>query len=223
MKEQVILLHGAIGSKEQLIPLQNELENKYTVHNFNFSGHGRNDFEIDFSIMQFATELIDYINKNNILKPIVFGYSMGGYVAIYAESLKPNSFSKIITLATKFEWSNEIASREILQIDATKIKLKIPGFAEILKQRHYPNDWELVLEKTKNLMINLGANPLLTIQVLNEIQIPTMLLIGDSDEMVSIQETEFTNKNLPNSTLQILPNTKHAIEKVDVVLLSKLI
>jgi hypothetical protein len=50
MKEQVILLHGAIGSKEQLIPLQNELENKYTVHNFNFSGHGGTDFEIDFTI-----------------------------------------------------------------------------------------------------------------------------------------------------------------------------
>jgi len=27
-----------------------ELENRYTVHNFNFSGHGGNDFEIDFSI-----------------------------------------------------------------------------------------------------------------------------------------------------------------------------
>jgi len=50
MKEQVNIFHGAIGSKEQLIPLQNELENKYTVHNFNFSGHGGNDFEIDFSI-----------------------------------------------------------------------------------------------------------------------------------------------------------------------------
>jgi esterase/lipase len=40
----LVLLHGAIGSKDQLHPLANALKKDFDVHLLNFSGHGGNAF-----------------------------------------------------------------------------------------------------------------------------------------------------------------------------------
>ena len=118
MVTSIILLHGAIGASDQLIPLGNELkENNFDVFYLNFSGHGRQNFEIDFGVKQFVDELSSFISKNKLQQPHVFGYSMGGYVALYLASEKPEMIGTIFTLGTKFEWSPEIAVKEIKMLD----------------------------------------------------------------------------------------------------------
>ena len=53
--QHLILLHGALGSKEQLQPLATTLQNTFHVHSFNFSGHGGRPFaEIAVSKKIFA-------------------------------------------------------------------------------------------------------------------------------------------------------------------------
>jgi hypothetical protein len=38
--QPILLLHGAIGAKDQLFPLADELAFDHKVHLFNFAGHG---------------------------------------------------------------------------------------------------------------------------------------------------------------------------------------
>ena len=81
--KQIILLHGAIGAHDQLVALANELKQQgFQPYSFSFSGHGQIPFQDNFSIEQFALELEQFIAKNNLEQPAVFGYSMGGYVAL---------------------------------------------------------------------------------------------------------------------------------------------
>ena len=157
----IILLHGAIGAKDQLEPLAKELKQVgLDAHTFNFSGHGTSPFQNEFSIKQFASELETVIQQQNLIKPIIFGYSMGGYVALYLAKHKPDLLGNIITLGTKFEWTPEIAQREIKMLDVKTIIDKVPKFAEALKIRH-GNNWELLLQKTAMMMVDLGnANAL---------------------------------------------------------------
>jgi len=42
--EHLLLLHGALGSKEQLAALALKLKDKYVVHTLNFNGHGGRPF-----------------------------------------------------------------------------------------------------------------------------------------------------------------------------------
>ena len=42
MSNPLLLLHGAIASKDQMAPLQNSLSDQYDVHSLSFSGHGGN-------------------------------------------------------------------------------------------------------------------------------------------------------------------------------------
>jgi len=213
----MLLLHGAIGALEQLNPLKEELSGKYEVHSINFTGHGGSEIpNAPFSIEMFADDIIGYIDKNDLAGINIFGYSMGGYAALYAALMKPGKLGKIFTLATKFDWSNEIAEREVKMLDAQKIKQKVPKFAEELSARHGTDKWVTVLEKTAEMMLALGRNNLLTEEALGNINNEVLVGIGDRDKMVSIEESIAAYRSLPKAKLLVMPGTTHPIEQVDV-------
>lgn len=213
--ENLLLLHGAIGSKEQLIPLAGHLNNCFNVHTLNFSGHGGLPFSELFGIEQFSNEVLNYLNENNIDRISIFGYSMGGYVALYFAKYFPERVDKIITLATKFLWTTAIAEKEIKLLNPSKIKEKLPAFAESLKKLHQSNNWEEVLQKTAAMMIRLGNNNCLQFTDYNEIITPVLIMIGDKDSMVTLEETIQVYQQLKNANLAVLSNTIHPIEKVN--------
>lgn len=214
--EHVLLLHGAIGSKDQLELIKKKLAESFVVHSLNFNGHGADaDNGAPFSIGSFASEIIAYLEKHSIQSIHIFGFSMGGYVAMFLAKYFPERTGKIITLATKFAWDEDIAAREIKMLNAAKIEEKLPDFAATLQQRHAPNNWKTVLEKTAALLDSIGKdNPLKTADYAG-IQNPVLLLLGDRDKMVSLEETVEVYKSLPNAQLAVLPNTVHPVEAVN--------
>jgi esterase/lipase len=219
----IILLHGAIGAKDQLNPLSGELTQRgWTVYALNFSGHGQAPFQNNFGIEQFALELEQFIAENGLKQPVVFGYSMGGYVALYLAKHKPGLIGHIITLGTKFSWSPEIAQKEIKMLDSKIIIEKVPKFAAALKERH-GNDWELLLQKTAEMMIALGAKNCLSMEDLSAIENKVLIGLADKDTMVSLEETVQVYKQLRNGSMYMLPDAKHPIETVNAGLLASII
>jgi pimeloyl-ACP methyl ester carboxylesterase len=214
--ENILLLHGAIGSAEQLAPLEKKLSDSFLTYSLNFSGHGGSCFaEEPFSIKLFAEEVISFLNEKKINSIPVFGYSMGGYVALYLSKYYPERVQKIITLGTKFNWDETIASNETKMLDSTKIEEKLPEFAGSLQKRHAPNDWKTVLEKTTNMLTEMGKDNPLKTATYKDIPHPVLVMLGDRDKMVSMQETVEVYKNLPNAQLAVLPDTAHPIEMVN--------
>lgn len=222
--QHLLLLHGAIGAKDQLQLLADELSDYYIIHTLNFSGHGGEPFPVnDFSIPVFAGDVIAYLEKNNIRHTNIFGYSMGGYVALYLARHSPALVRRIITLATKFQWNPDIAAKETAMLNADTIEEKVPAFAKQLQQRHYPIDWKIVLQKTKQLLVQLGEKNDLQLNDYQTILTPSLLLLGDKDKMVTPEETAQVEKALPNGKFQLLENTPHALEKVDVNMLGDIV
>ncbi len=115
--KNILLLHGAIGAKDQMLPLAEDLKDKYKVHLLNFSGHGGNNFSGSFSIGKFAEEVLKYLEENYLEKVTIFGYSMGGYVALYLAFKYPERVESVFTLATKMLWTPDIAVKESRMLD----------------------------------------------------------------------------------------------------------
>ncbi len=219
--EKLLLLHGALGSKNQLDPLKELLQHKYEVYTLNFSGHGGEPFQENFSIAQFSKEVNQFLENNSMDCVSIFGYSMGGYVALYFAQCYPQKVNRIVTLGTKFYWTEAIANKEVGRLNPEKIEEKIPKYAAILQSRHHPNDWKKVMSKTAQMMIQMGLeNPLQSADYLT-INTPTLCIIAEQDEMVSIEETADVYRSLPNGSFFSMPMTKHPIEQVNLELLTE--
>jgi esterase/lipase len=216
----VLLLHGAIGSKQQLEPLAALLKDNFEVHTLNFSGHGGIDFSTQFNIHHFAKEVLAYLKQFPEKKFHVFGYSMGGYVALYLEKIQPGTFQSIYTLATKFNWDAATAEKESKMLNPDLIEMKLPAFAKELAERHGVNNWKILLKKTAVMMLEMGEKTPLSNDDFKNIHTPVMLTLGDMDKMVSKEETVAVKNKLPKGFFKSYLNWPHPIEKIDIATLA---
>jgi esterase len=154
----------------------------------------------------------------------LFGYSMGGYVALHLAATRPDLVASVVTLGTKLAWSPEVAERELRQIDPVKIRSKVPRFAEVLEQRHADaGGWEQVLARTGALMTAVGGAPAISDEMLARITAPVRLMVGDRDSVVTVEETLGAARRLQRGDLCVLPNTPHPLEQVRLPLVASLI
>jgi len=223
MKTNLVLLHGAIGSKAQLVPLEKLLNKQYNVFIFNFDGHGGRTTEKEYSIELFADNCKQFMTKHHIQTADIFGYSMGGYVALKLARSHPYLVNRIVTLGTKFEWTISSAVQEVKMLNPNIIEEKIPAFAEHLNKIHAPEDWKVVLKKTGIMMKNLGENNALKKQDFKQILNQVMIMVGDQDQMVSVEESKSVSSVLPNSKFKLLEGVRHPIEKIDFINLSNIL
>jgi pimeloyl-ACP methyl ester carboxylesterase len=185
------------------------------VLSMDFSGHHGVPFSpAGFGIETFAEDVLSFLKKNDIETADIFGYSMGGYVALWLAHLYPEKVGRIKTLGTKFDWSLESAEREVRKMDPDKIEQKVPAFARILESRHRPVDWKELLKRTSDMMIQLGVKPLLSEEILKTIKVPVDIYLGDQDDMADRSYSERVAEILPNGKFYLLENTKHPIETV---------
>jgi pimeloyl-ACP methyl ester carboxylesterase len=217
MRRPIILLHGALGSSSQLEPLKNILEAKdRIVDTLNFSGHsGRPFSENGFGINAFAQDILKHLDHKAIDTADIFGYSMGGYVAMWLAHQHPERVHAITTLGTKFDWSPESAEQEIKKMDPEKILAKVPAFARILEHRHAPHDWKELIRKTAAMMFDLGQKPMLTPEIFSSLTHHIHVLLGDQDEMADRHYSETVAGWISHGDFHLLEKTPHSIEKVN--------
>jgi pimeloyl-ACP methyl ester carboxylesterase len=213
--QKLLLLHGAIGSSKQFDALVPLLQNQFKVYTLDFSGHGGIPIPAEpFSIELFAKDVLNWQKENDISSINIFGYSMGGYVALYLAKHHPEKVGKVFTFATKFNWNPEGAAKEAAMLNPEKISEKVPAFTKALEQKHGEN-WKTVLTKTAEMMINLGNSPALPLTAIADIQQPVQISVGDKDSMVTLEETIAAYRQLKNTQLLVLPQTQHPFEKVN--------
>ncbi|MFC5271819.1 alpha/beta fold hydrolase [Adhaeribacter terreus] len=215
--EKLLLLHGALGCHTNFNELKTALSEHYDVYCLDFYGHGSEAFSTEpFKIEGFSEQVFNWLEENNLDAVSIFGYSMGGYVALHLAAKHPEKVKRIFTLATKFDWNEASAEKETKLLDPDKIEAKVPMFANELSERHGEHLWKNVLRKTAEMMLALGQQKALSEEDLSQIEIPVLVSVGDRDPMVSLEETASVRKQLKNAALLVLPNTVHPLEKIPV-------
>ena len=215
--EKLLLLHGALGCQTNFDALKAALSEHYEIFTLDFYGHGSEAFSTEpFKIEGFSKQVFNWLEENKLDAVSIFGYSMGGYVALHLAAKHPEKVKRIFTLATKFDWNEASAEKETKLLDPDKIEAKVPMFAAELAERHGAHLWKNVLRKTADMMRGLGQQKALSEADLSQIEIPVLVSVGDRDPMVSLEETVEVRKQLKNAALLVLPNTVHPLEKIPV-------
>lgn len=218
--KHLLLLHGALGTARQMQPLATFLSDSFAIHTLTFYGHGGElPPEEGYNFDRFADDIINYLDKEGLAEVSVFGYSMGGYAALYTALKHADRFSRIATLGTKVIWTTAGAEREVKMLNPEAIEQKVPAFAAHLEQLH-GDQWKQVLSATAAMMRQLGSEPLLNEKDYRALTHQIMLGIGDRDHMAGLEDAVEVFKYLQNGRLWVLPQTPHPLEKVDIKLLA---
>lgn len=92
----IILVHGNSETHEIFDVLIENLKENYKVYALDSRCHGKsqNTNKISYDLM--AEDMIEFIKKLNISKPVFYGFSDGGIVGLLIAIKEPKLLSKII-------------------------------------------------------------------------------------------------------------------------------
>lgn len=220
----LILLHGALGTPDYFKFIEKYFASQFKIHKVAFSGHAGTAIPSKQITMQgYTNELAHYISEKKLGKVSIFGYSMGGYIGLNYAATSPDKVQAVMTLATKWVWTEESAKRETAFLDPEKIKTKVPKFAAQLATTHGVDHWEQLVKQIAGMLNALGKSPLLNKEIFNSIQTPTLIASGDKDNMVPVSETIQIAQEIQDADLAILPDTVHPFERINQNLLLQIL
>jgi len=213
--KDLLLLHGALGHTDQFKPYLPWLEQHFRVHTFLFGGHGGTPIpEGGIRMQTYVNQLAEYIAAHRLQDIAVFGYSMGGYAALCHTLQYPGVITSLLTLATKLSWTEEGALREAKMLQPAALEEKVPKYAAQLAAQHGADHWKLLLPAIAGMMTDLGREPLLKEAAYPRISASVQLMVGDKDNMVSIEETLAAARAIPEARFAVIPGTRHPLEQV---------
>jgi pimeloyl-ACP methyl ester carboxylesterase len=210
-----LFLHGALGAATQFDTFFSQYpEIKSTAISLNFPGHGGLPATESFSLSYLGANIIQYLDDNDIAQTHLFGYSMGGYIALYLAWQYPERIHSVITLNTKLDWTPEVAAKMQSMMDPAKISVKAPQVAAQMAAVHAPGDWTELAAETARFLEVLASGGGLPDAAFSLISAPVVMLRGEKDHVVTAQECERIAALIPHARYAEVPESGHQWEQV---------
>jgi len=92
----LIVLHGLFGMSDNWNSLGKKFAKYCKVHLIDLRNHGRSPHAEDFNYDVMCEDLLEYMEDNNIQKPILLGHSFGGKVGMKFAFTYPEKIEKLI-------------------------------------------------------------------------------------------------------------------------------
>lgn len=181
--QPIILLHGNQETHEIFDKLINKLKDNYKVYAIDSRCHGKseNPKEISYNLMR--DDIIDFIKKLNIEKPILYGFSDGGIIGLLIAIKETNLLSNLI-------------------ISGANITPDVFTFFDNLITKIF-----YFFTRSKYIKIMLDE-PNIPLEDLHKIIIPVHVLAGEKD-VIKYEHTKLIADNISNSTIEIIKGEKH--------------
>jgi pimeloyl-ACP methyl ester carboxylesterase len=219
-KPPILLLHGALGSAKTFDKLRILLSENYNVYTFDFQGHGsQSAYDKPLTMEGFRTQWIDFMDAHQLKSTHIFGYSLGGYVGMYLAQHHPEKVLSLFTMGTKWDWTEVSAQKETAFLNPAKMQEKVPKFTAQLAAIHGETRWVATVNAVRNFMLESGKSPIFSEADFKNIQIPVMIGVGDRDVTGNLDATIKVYRALPNAQFFVAPNTPHAFERADILLI----
>ncbi len=221
----VVFLHGFPFDKSTWLKQLDALPE--TVQGIAYDIRGFGDSSSDhffFSIDLFAKDLIQLIADLNLSNCILCGISMGGYIALRAFELSPETFKGLILSDTNCAAdSNESKIKRFNSIELIHAGKKAE-FTEGFLTNLFPENTlinstdtveflRIVILKTQNETICATQLALAsrtdTSHVLAKINVPALIIRGESDKLMSEEQTMHLHQGISESELVIIPDSGH--------------
>ncbi len=217
--QPLVLIHGGLSTIDtffgQLLPALAETRQVIAVE---LQAHGHTadvDRRLSYELM--ADDIAALIEHLGFGKADVFGFSLGGGVALQTAIRHPEAVRKLVVVsapARRDGWYPEVlAGMASMNAEAM---VGSPMHAAYLNTAPNPNDWPVLVAKTRQLL----GEDYDWAPAVEAIEVPVLIVVGDADSVRLAHAVELFGLlgggkqdgdmgGLPRSQLAVLPGTTH--------------
>jgi pimeloyl-ACP methyl ester carboxylesterase len=221
--QPLILLHGGLGGIGMFAQLLPALAENRQVVGVDLQGHQHTaDINRPMSFEQMADDIAALIEHLGLKHTDLFGYSLGGGVALQTAIRHPENVRKLALVSVPFSsdgWYPEVrAGMKSMNAEAAKAMVGSPMHQAYISAAPNPDAWQTLVVKTGELIRqdydwSKGVATL---------KMPTLLVVGDADAIRPTHTVEFfgllgggkrdagwDGSGMSNARLAIVPGTTH--------------
>ncbi len=228
----LVVLHGAYMNIDLMGEIVPRLAETRQVIAVELQGHGRTeDVDRPLTYEQMADDvaaLIEYLGLESV---DIFGYSMGGSVALQVTIRHPELVRKLVVTSSTYNsdgWYPEL--RDMIETITPEMFAGSPVESEYLRLAPNPEDFATLVEKLVQLDLAVQDWSAESIQGITS---PALVIVADSDQVRPEHAVELFRLlgggvpgdlvGLPNSQLAVIPGATHTTILMRVDLLNTMI
>lgn len=189
------------------------------------SGQSQNITE-DFTIKDMALDLKNLLKELSVFSIHILGFSMGGRIAIKLNSFDPNLIKSLTLVSTSYSWNTPYPAQdsvretmnsfdgseralerrfEILFGKKYKEKFNTSNFIKFFKLNPHPQTVKNFKRQLKATQDFEGK------ELVSHITSPTLILTGDVDQIIPMENAIDLHHKIPNSQLEIFKDCGHVL------------
>jgi pimeloyl-ACP methyl ester carboxylesterase len=216
----LVLVHGGLGSSAMWQSLVPELTARgdLWVITPDSRGHGRStNPDRTLSYPRLADDLAALIEMLGLVRPVVGGWSDGGQVALELAARHPDAAGALIVGAAYPDFAGSglrdahaalLGAGTTGHADMEQLEANLGDALSILTSWHVGGrpQWRALVEQTAPMWLDYGG---IAPDQVEAIELPTLVLTGDRDELVRLDLAVALYRALPNAALAVFPQAGH--------------
>ena len=215
----LILVHGGTVTNQSWQAQLPTFATQFRVFAPDSRGHGRTlnpGGTLSYRLM--ADDLAAFVHAVGLHKPLIYGYSDGGQIALELGMRYPDLAQALVVGAAWFKFTDYyrawvegfFGDAQTAEVDTAKLEQEHPEYVGYLQTIHQAgtgsDTWKTVLQQCKAMWLT----PLnYTAADFQQIAVPTLIIVGDRDDLVPVGEATEMYRLIPTAELAIVPNADH--------------
>jgi pimeloyl-ACP methyl ester carboxylesterase len=200
--DPVVLLHGGLGNLEQFGNQVPALTGHYQVIAVDSRGHGRSTrSHHGIGYHQMAEDVVALLDHLKLARAAIVGWSDGGVTGLDLAIHHPDRVSRLFVIGTNYDLTGlKHASAATMTTYFARCKRDYARLS--------PAPRELAALR-KELRTMWTTEPVYTAEQLAAITAPTLIVLGDHDEIVRRDHAEQLARLIPHGTFLLLRDASH--------------
>ena len=205
--KDIVLLHGWGQNIEMMKPLGDLLADNYHITIIDLPGFCKSKEPATILDVGDYTEIVhDLLESLKVVKPTLIGHSFGGRISIrYGASYDVEKL--VLCGAPCVKTKKELTLKEKM----LKSVKKLPGMeklADIAKNYIGSTDYKNASPMMRDILVKVVGEDLS--EYAKKIKVPVILIWGEYDEAVPLEEGRMLEKLLSDGAMIVLPGTHYA-------------
>jgi pimeloyl-ACP methyl ester carboxylesterase len=214
----LVLIHGGASTHSMWEPVIPLLSQHFRVIIPDSRGHGKtNNPQGELSYRLMATDVVGFVRTLGLAKPLICGYSDGGQIALEIGMGYPGLASALVIGAAWYRMTDtyqdflrQFGFERPGEVNFEYVEKTFPELLEVLKAEHMgsgdPGYWKTLLKQISLMFWTPLDYSAADFQKITD---PALILMGDRDGTIEVEQAVEMYRLIPHAELAILPNTSH--------------